>query len=290
MGLCSDRARGAIMLDKGDSVGMVTEKCFSQSEVQAIADALGDTEIGLTGSEIAQLLRVVQIPDPDPALTKRHRLLNAFAASQNSKRHRRNILEFIRQSMKPAFHARRTERFEPLRQRLNLALAFAGLAVDASGALTVVNASSTLSEATRRARELRADMLGRDIHPDVLACCREECLADDYFHAIFEATKSIALKIQARTGLDLDGWQLVDRALGGDAPMLAINPHQTQSERSEQKGFVQILKGLFGLFRNPMAHEVRVRWTTDKSDAEEALTLISMAHRRLDRAHTPIRI
>lgn len=268
---------------------MTAAKFFSQSEIQAIADALGDTDIGLTGTEIGQILRVAQIPDPDPSFAKRHRLLNAFAASQNTKQHRRNILQFIREAMAPASHARRPERFEPLRARLNMALAFAGLAVDEGGKIIAVAAVATLPEAARRARELRADMIARDIHPDVLACCREECLVEDYFHAIFEATKSIALKLQTRTGLNLDGAELVERALGGDQPLLVINGFITQSERSEQRGFVNVLKGLFGLFRNPMAHEARVRWASDKRDAEEALTLASLAHRRLDAAQMPTR-
>jgi hypothetical protein len=47
---------------------------FTQSQLRAIADALGDTDQGLTGSEIAHLLESCQMDDPDPALTKRHRL------------------------------------------------------------------------------------------------------------------------------------------------------------------------------------------------------------------------
>lgn len=96
---------------------------FSQSQLQSIADALGDTDIGLSGSEIGHLLRVCKIPDPDAKITKRHRLLNGFVASQNAKQHRRNILQFMREAMAPAFHARQPERFEPLRAKLNFAIA-----------------------------------------------------------------------------------------------------------------------------------------------------------------------
>lgn len=262
---------------------------FSQSQLQAIADALGATEGGLTGSEIGHLLRVARMADPDPASTKRHRLFNALVLSQNTKGHRRNILEFVRQALAPPYHARDPGRFEPLRAQVNQALAFAGMAVQPSGKIVAADAVSTLPEAARRARELRADLLARDVHPDVLACCREELLVDDYFHAIFEATKSLALKLRSRTGLDSDGGELIDRSLGGDQPMLAINPLSSMSERSEQKGYVHMLKGLFGLFRNPMAHEARVRWAVDKRDAEDVLSLVSLAHRRLDGAHTPLR-
>lgn len=55
---------------------------FMASQLRAVADALGDTDQGLTGSEIAHILELVRMIDPDPALTKRHRLYNAFVQSQ----------------------------------------------------------------------------------------------------------------------------------------------------------------------------------------------------------------
>jgi uncharacterized protein (TIGR02391 family) len=177
-----------------------------------------------------------------------------------------------------------------MRDNLNRALAFAGLAVDASGALISVNEAKTLTEARQRANELRADLLARNVHSDVVAFCREELLADNYFHAVLEATKSIADKIRSRTGLTDDGASLVDRALGGEIPMLAINSLQTKSEQDEQKGFVNLVKGIFGMFRNPAAHAPKVHWAMQKSDAEDLLSLASLVHRKLAAAHMPPRI
>ena len=42
------------------------------------------------------------------------------------------------------------------------------------------------------------------------------------------------------------------------------------------------VKGTFGMFRNPMAHEARVKWVMTKDDAEDLLSLVSLTHRRLD--------
>jgi hypothetical protein len=57
---------------------------------------------------------------------------------------------------------------------------------------------------------------------------------------------------------------LVDRALGGDPPMLAINPCRPQDEKSEQRGFANLIKGVFGMFRirrptppRPLGHAAR---------------------------------
>jgi uncharacterized protein (TIGR02391 family) len=264
--------------------------CFTQAQLQAIADALGDTDDGLTGSEIAHLLATCAIPDVDPTMTKRHRLYNAFAGDQNQRKNRTHILGFIRNAMKPERFARFPQRFEPMRTNLNKALAFAGLAVDATGTIAVVEQARTLSEAQCRARELRADLTTRGVHPDVLRFCREELLADNYFHAVMEAVKSVANKIRARTGLTDDGAALVDRALTGDPPMLAINPMKTESEKSEQKGFANLLRGTFGMFRNTTAHEARINWPMTKEDAEDLFSLVSLIHRRLDAAHMPPRV
>src|SRR5204863_3297130 len=103
---------------------------FTQSQLEAIAYALGDTAEGLTGSEIAHLLLVATISDTDSQLTKRYRLLNAFAQSQNARGDRKAILKFMRQAMKPERYLRDSHRFEPMRARLNAALAFAGLMFD----------------------------------------------------------------------------------------------------------------------------------------------------------------
>jgi len=77
------------------------EKQFSQSELEAIAAALGDTSEGLTGSEIGHTLATLKMADPNPDMTKWKRLHNAFVERQNYSQNRRAILEFIRQAMKP---------------------------------------------------------------------------------------------------------------------------------------------------------------------------------------------
>lgn len=259
-------------------------KVFTQSQLQAIADALGDTSEGLTGSEIGHLLATNKMSDPSSEMTKRHRLYNAFAHCQNARQDRRGILAFIRKSMRPELYARSPERYEPMRANLNRALAFAGLAVKASGELDEVEQAHTLTEAQRRSAELRTDLEIRKVHPDVLRFCREELLVDNYFHAVLEAAKSVADKLRARSGLPDDGAALVDRTLGGDPPIVAINALSTESEKSEQRGFANLVKGTFGMFRNTTAHAPKINWALNREDAEEVLTLLSMIHKRLDAA------
>lgn len=261
---------------------MSAEQVFTQSELEAIASALADTNEGLTGSEIGHILASLAMADPTPTMTKWKRLHNAFVERQNHAKNRRATLEFIRQAMRPERYVREPGRFEPMRANVNRALAFVGLMVDSSGQLWKAQAAKTLPEAEKRARDLREDLAARGVHDDVLCFCRPELVADNYFHAVLEAAKSIAAKLRDKTGLTEDGGLLVDRALGGDRPMLAINSLSTESEKSEQKGFANLVKGTFGMFRNPTAHEARIIWGMGKEDAEDLLSLASLIHRRLD--------
>lgn len=263
-------------------------KLFTQDQLEAIAGALGDTESGLTNPEITLLLASAKMVDPGK-MTKRVRIYNAFAESQNSKRNRTHILQFIRLAMSPARYSREPFRFEPMRALLNQALAFAGLVVDETGCLSSSERATTLPQAQRRARELRADLEGRGVHPDVLAFCRAELLADNYFHAVQEAVKSVADKMRKKSGLTDDGGVLVNRALGGATPILSINGRATPSERSEQNGFANLVQGTFGMFRNPTAHEARIHWAMTKEDAEDLLTIVSLIHRHLDAAYVSAR-
>lgn len=263
---------------------------FQQAQLEAIANALADTADGLTGTQIGHLLSVCRLPDPTPALAKRHRLFNAFAEAQNAARDGDPILRFIREAVNPARFLGNSDSYEKLRENLNRALALVGLAVTADGKVGHVPRVMTIADAEQRAAALRDGLTRRGVHPDVLRFCRSELLVDNYFHAVLEAVKSVADKIRQKTGLEDDGSTLVERALGGDIPMLAINPLRTKSERSEQRGFANLLRGIVEMFRNPTAHEARINWSMTKEDAEDLLSLVSLIHRRLDRSHMPPRV
>ena len=81
--------------------------------------------------------------------------------------------------------------------------------------------------------------------------------------------------------------QVIQRAFGlskEGLPPLAINGLVTETERGEQRGFVNLVVGLFGTIRNPLAHNPKVEWPMSEQDALDVLTLASLVHRKLDRA------
>jgi uncharacterized protein (TIGR02391 family) len=143
---------------------------------------------------------------------------------------------------------------ESMLRSVNTVLAFQGLEFREDGEFHSIKPVSTLTEAEKRAQKLKASVFDRKLHNDLLRFCRTELLQDNYFHAVLEATKSIASKVRSMTGLSSDGAQLIDAAFGGSNPLLKINAFKTDTEKSEQRGFTNLAKGLFGIFRNPTAH------------------------------------
>jgi len=181
----------------------------------------------------------------------------------------------------PAAYVDRPDEFENVRQQLNAILVFSGLEYGKDGKFRRTAAVSTIDEAHQRAQTLHAKFRGRRIHSEVVKYCKPELLQDNYFHAVFEATKGLAQRIRELSGTDGDGVVLVDRVFSVERPVLALNTLQTETERSEHKGFASLMKGCFAAVRNPLAHEPKLLWKGE-DDAADYLSLISLLHRKLD--------
>ena len=108
--------------------------------------------------------------------------------------------------------------------------------------------------------------------------------AELYKNAILEAIHFLSNVLRERAGVDGDGVSLVGQALGGDAPRLRINPFQTESERSEQKGFEQILRGLYQGIRNPRSHEQRI---DTRQHAESIILFVNFSIEVINSARKP---
>jgi len=262
---------------------------FDQQTLEAISRVLGDTEKGLTGSEINHFLDTCEIPNVAPLATKWVRIYNAFAEYQNKNQNGNGVIGFIHNAMKPVRYTDRKDIFEWRREKLNYALSFVGLELGNDGKLRRVVKATNIDEALKRANRLKAKLEERNVHQDVLKFCRAELVEENYFHAVLEATKSIADKIREKSGLKNDGADLVTGAfaLGRDVnPILAINNLITETEQGEQRAFLNLLIGLFGMFRNPTAHEPKIKWNVSEEDALDILTIASLVHRKLDKAYS----
>lgn len=83
---------------------------------------------------------------------------------------------------------------------INIRLLLYGLEVGPDGRVRRVRAAPTLSDARQRADDIRHELERRTVHPDVLRFCRAEFVQENYFHAVLEASKSVADKLATDRG------------------------------------------------------------------------------------------
>jgi uncharacterized protein (TIGR02391 family) len=251
---------------------------FSEGQIEALARLLG--ECG-SGTDISRILADRGLVDNSGESTKWRRLYLIFLECQRRYLCANQIIDFIQCFLTPARFIGRNEEFEAHRQQLNIILAFSSMQYGQDGKFRHCDLARTLDEAEGRVRTIRAKFKGRQIHSEVLKYCRVELLQDNYFHAVFEATKGLAQRIRDMSGIQADGTGLVDQVFSIERPILAMNSLQTETEKSEHKGFALLLKGCFAAVRNPLAHEPKLLWQGEE-DAADYLSLISLLHRKLD--------
>lgn len=253
---------------------------LSETSLDVLCRTLADAA---THKELAILLTQCGIEERG-GTPKWERMLLALSHRQQQDRCGNNAFNFLSKILHPSRFGGRHEAFEDFRANVNYQLSFYGFSIDEKGQPQRVAAATTISEATQRANELRSELNHRCVHVDVLRFCKAELLQDNYFHCVLEATKSVAQKIRDKAGIEGDGASIVDQAFSIKTPLLALNTLRSESEQSEQKGFANLLKGVFGTFRNVLAHAPKISWAVNRTDAMDALTILSYIHRRLDEA------
>lgn len=253
---------------------------FNDNQLRKLSEIIVDA---FTHRELSELLRQCGLTEQGGG-PRWERTLLALRSRQEADRCGNNVGGFIQAAMEPVRFVNNRERFDELRSRLNQVLAFRSLTLGEDGKLKPVPPARTLTEAEERAGRLKSELSKRRVHPEVLLYCRAELLQENCFHAVLEAAKSVAQKIRDKTGLPGDGDDLVKTAFAINNPLLAINSLQTETERSEQKGFANLLRGMFGTFRNVTGHAPKIHWNIEEEDALDLLSLVSYLHRRLDNA------
>lgn len=114
--------------------------------IECIANVLGDTSEGLTGSEIHKCLIQSGIEDVDPTNTKRYRLYNAFAKACNESKCSNCVFTFISVALAPERFVSEKERFESLRDKINQQLAFCGYKYNEDGKFSKTQKASRITD------------------------------------------------------------------------------------------------------------------------------------------------
>lgn len=251
---------------------------LTDMQIEEVSKILGEY---LSGTDISRHFADMGVADRSGESTKWRRLCATFKAYQAADGTPSKLLEFTRRLLEPSRYVNRQDAFEEARHAINAHLAFAGIEYRANGKFYGISAAETIDEAHKRVNTINAKFKGRRIHDEVSKYCKAELLQDNYFHAVFEAVKGLAQRIRDMSGEKLDGASLIDKVFAVDRPILALNTLQTETEKSEHKGFALLLKGCFGAVRNPLAHEPKILWRGE-DDAADYLSLISLMHRKLD--------
>lgn len=110
---------------------------------------------------------------------------------------------------------------------------------------------------------------GLDLHPEISRAASQLYSDGHYSNAVEAAVKALNGFVRLRSELELDGTALMEKAFSPNTPILKFNDLDNQSDKDEQKGFMQMFAGAVAGLRNPRAHGFV------KDDPERALEFIA---------------
>ena len=92
--------------------------------------------------------------------------------------------------------------------------------------------------------------------PGLISFCKKLFVDGHYSMAVFRAFTYVANTVKQKSGIaDKDGSSLMKTVLSLNSPVLRLNPMQSQSERDQQLGYMEMFAGSMTGVRNPRAHE-----------------------------------
>lgn len=120
------------------------------------------------------------------------------------------------------------------------------------------------------------------LHPLILEHAYPQFRDGHLRNAVLDAFIAVFNLIRERAALQLDGVELVGRVFSLAEPRLVVSELATESGRSDQKGFMQLLQGAYLGVRNPKAHSLRN--DLDPASAAQYLVFASLLARRVEAA------
>lgn len=257
---------------------------FDHGTIEFISQHISDI---FTGSQITQILRDSQMAKHDicHSDTKWKRLAQAVATQQQRQRDGRPLIKLLKVSFDPKRVIGNRNDVDTCRNEINTVLSLSGFKVQEDGQVARSTKTKTVTEARQRSEQLRKLLKDRGAHQEVLRHCRPQLLKNDYYEAVFESIKGLGDRLREMGSVDQDGRALVQHLLGSKNARLKLNENETKTQKNEQEGTALLAEGLFAAFRNPGAHEPRLKWHLSEQDALDVLGLVSLIHRRLDNAN-----
>lgn len=123
------------------------------------------------------------------------------------------------------------------------------------------------------------------LHPIINKSSYHHFLNGHYRDAVLNAFIAVFDLLRQRTNLDLDGAKLAQTTYAPNAPLLIVSTLQTESGKSEQVGFMNLLIGAYSSIRNPKAHSLEE--SPNRLVAAQNLILASLLIRRIEESKEP---
>lgn len=121
------------------------------------------------------------------------------------------------------------------------------------------------------------------LHPAIIDSSFSLFKLKRYRDAVLNSIVAVFDLIRLRTSIDKDGSDLVGEVFSLTNPKLVVSTLETESGRNDQKGFIQLLNGLFQGVRNPKAHTLTINPT--ETAAAQYLVFSSLLCRRIEEAN-----
>lgn len=259
---------------------------IDNQDIESISKILGEE---LSGSAITQMFYQLKFKDHDIergiTTTKWRRLNESIVEKCISTKKARPLFDAIEYITKPNKYVDRPDYWKNLLKSINSTLIFKGYELKDDGYVYQTKSVRTFTEAQNRLKSLSEEINTLNLHKNVSKYCTEELLNEDYFHAVFEASKGLFDRVRALSGLTLDGQSLIEKSFDfKNNPLILIqgNNLDTQDEKNQYFGLINSIKTCLYLFRNHQAHAPRIYDELSLNDAIRGLMIISLANELLD--------
>lgn len=259
---------------------------LDSNDIENISKILGEE---LTGYAITQMFSQLNFIDHDIKRgftnTKWRRLNESIVEKCILLKNERPLFDVIEYVSKPSKYVNRPDSWRELLKSVNSTLIFKGYELKDDGYVYKTKSARTFTEAQKRLKSLSEEISTLNLHKNVSKYCTEELLKEDYFHAVFEASKGLFNRIRLMSDSTLDGQALIDKSFDfKKQPLILIQGNNlgTQDEKNQYFGLINSIKTCLYLYRNHQAHVPRIYDELSLNDAIRGLMIISLANELLD--------
>ena len=135
----------------------------------------------------------------------------------------------------------------------------------------------------REGKEERLDEIWTLVHPYITSITKDRMESGFYADAVENACKALNARVReivhTKTGEELDGAKLMNKAFSVDKPIIKLENGTSQSAHDTQLGYMLIFSGVMTGIRNPKAHEIE---NITREDALRKLIMISILMYKID--------